>query len=50
MSGFIAAFTGNLRDECLKASGFLSIEEAKSKIEAWRIDCDFVDHPACLAK
>jgi hypothetical protein len=27
-----------LRDECLNANQFLSIEDARSKIEAWRMD------------
>lgn len=37
-NGFIEAFNGKLRDECLNANQFLSIEDARSKIEAWRID------------
>lgn len=37
-NGFIEAFNGKLRDECLNAHQFLSIDDAKSKIEAWRID------------
>jgi putative transposase len=36
--GFIEAFNGKLRDECLNANQFLSIEDARSKIEAWRMD------------
>ena len=37
-NGFIEAFNGKLRDECLNAHQFLSIEDARSKIEAWRVD------------
>jgi putative transposase len=37
-NGFIEAFNGKLRDECLNAYQFLSIEDARSKIEAWRVD------------
>ena len=37
-NGFIEAFNGKLRDECLNANQFLSIEDARSKIEAWRVD------------
>jgi putative transposase len=37
-SRFIEAFTGKLRDECLNANQFLSIDDARSKIEAWRVD------------
>ena len=37
-NGFIESFNGKLRDECLNANQFLSIEDARSKIEAWRFD------------
>ncbi len=37
-SGFIEAFNGKLRDECLNTLQFLSIDDARSKIEAWRVD------------
>jgi putative transposase len=37
-NGFIESFNGKLRDECLNTNQFLSLEDAKSKIEAWRID------------
>lgn len=37
-NGFIEAFNGKLRDECLNVNQFLSIEDARSKIEAWRVD------------
>jgi putative transposase len=37
-NGFIESFNGKLRDECLNANQFLSIEDARRKIEAWRID------------
>ena len=37
-NGFIESFNGKLRDECLNANRFLSIEDARSKIEAWRAD------------
>ena len=32
------SFDGRLRDECLNAHWFLSLDDAKSKIEAWRRD------------
>jgi putative transposase len=35
---FVESFTGRLRDECLHTHGFLSVEDARSKIEAWRRD------------
>jgi putative transposase len=35
---FIEAFNGRRRDECLNVHEFVSIADAKTKIEAWRID------------
>ncbi len=32
------SFNGKLRDECLNTNVFLSIADAREKIEAWRID------------
>jgi len=37
-NGFIESFNGRLRDECLDTHWFLSLEDARSKIEAWRRD------------
>jgi len=37
-NGYIESFNGKLRDECLNANQFLSIDDARSKIEAWRTD------------
>jgi putative transposase len=37
-NGFIESFNGKLRDECLNVHQFLSIADARSKIEAWRTD------------
>lgn len=37
-NAFIEAFNGRLRDECLNVHQFTSIEDAKAKIEAWRLD------------
>ena len=34
----IESFNGRLRDECLNVTQFMSIEDARIKIEAWRID------------
>ena len=33
-------FNGRLRDERLNARQFLSIEEARRKIKAWRVNCN----------
>jgi len=32
----IHSFNGKLRDECLNANQFLSIDDARCKIDAWR--------------
>jgi putative transposase len=37
-NGHIESFNGKLRDECLNANQFLSIDDAKGKIEAWWLD------------
>jgi len=34
----IESFNGSLRDECLNVSWFISLDDAKGKIEAWRLD------------
>ena len=35
-NAFIESFNGRLRDECLNAHWFLSLADARAKIEAWR--------------
>jgi putative transposase len=35
---FIESFNGSFRDECLNSHWFLSLEDAREKIEAWRVD------------
>ena len=37
-NALIESFNGRLRDECLNVHQFLSIDDAKAKIEAWRVD------------
>lgn len=37
-NAFIESFNGSFRDECLSVNWFLSIEDARCKIEAWRKD------------
>jgi len=37
-NAFIESFNGRLRDECLNVHHFTSIEDARAKIEAWRLD------------
>lgn len=35
-NAFIESFNGKFRDECLSVNWFLSLDDAKEKIEAWR--------------
>ncbi|TPE42444.1 transposase family protein [Pontibacter mangrovi] len=35
-NAFIESFNGSFRDECLNVNWFLSLEDARGKIEAWR--------------
>ena len=37
-NGFIESFNGSLRDECLNLHWFLSLRDAREKIESWRVD------------
>jgi len=37
-NGYIESFNGRLRDECLNVHQFMSLDDARSRIEAWRID------------
>ena len=35
-NAFVESFNGRLREECLNAHWFLSLDDARAKIEAWR--------------
>jgi len=37
-NGYIESFNGKFRDECLSQHWFVSLEEARSVSEAWRVD------------
>lgn len=37
-NAFIESFNGKFRDECLNENWFVSLEEVRKTIEAWRID------------
>jgi putative transposase len=37
-NGLCESFNGRLRDECLNANEFVSLDDAKARIEAWRRD------------
>lgn len=37
-NGFIESFNGKLRAECLNTHWFMSLDDARAKLEAWRRD------------
>jgi putative transposase len=37
-NAFIESFNGRLRDECLNVHQFVSLDDARRKIEVWRRD------------
>ena len=37
-NAFIESFNGSFRDECLNVNWFLSLDDARQKIEDWRYD------------
>jgi putative transposase len=37
-NAFIESFNGRLRDECLNEHWFISLQDAREKIAAWRVD------------
>ncbi len=37
-NAFAESFIGSFRDECLNVNWFLSLEDARDKIDAWRVD------------
>jgi putative transposase len=37
-NAIIGSFNGRLREECLNANWFETLEEARHEIEAWRLD------------
>lgn len=39
---FVESFNGRLRDECLNVHWFVSLEDARHRIEAWRVDYNHV--------
>ena len=46
-NAYIESFNGSLRDECLNAHWFMSLEDAREKIESWRQDYnEFRTHSA----
>ena len=37
-NAYIESFNGSFRDECLNVNWFLALDDAREKIEAWRIE------------
>ena len=41
-NAYIESFNGRLRDECLNGNLFFSIDDARRKLEVWRVDYNMV--------
>jgi putative transposase len=48
-NGIIESFNGRLRDECLNVELFWSIEDARKKLEKWRLDYNTLRPHSSLA-
>ena len=48
-NAYVESFNGKFRDECLNEHWFLNLVDAKSAIEAWRIDYNTVRPHSSLA-
>ena len=48
-NAFIEAFNSKVRSECLNAHWFMSLDDAREKLETWRVDYNTVDRKALLA-
>lgn len=46
---YIGSFYERLRDECLNINQFVSLEDARFKLETWRIDYNHTDRTALSA-
>jgi putative transposase len=46
---FIESFNGSFRDECLNINWFMSLEDARKKIESWRQDYNYFRPHSSLA-
>jgi putative transposase len=48
-NGHVESFNGRLRDECLNASWFRNLADAREKISLWRDECNCVRPHSSLA-
>lgn len=48
-NGYIESFNGRLRDECLNAEVFVNLEDAREKLERWRLDYNQLRPHSALA-
>ena len=48
IAAFLESFNGHLRDECLNTNWFLSLADARAKIDAWRKDYNESRHHTSL--
>ena len=46
---FIESFNGSFRDECLNTNWFMSLEDARKKVEIWRQDYNYLRPHSSLA-
>src|SRR5690606_6144164 len=46
---FIESFNGSLRDECLNTTWFMSLADARNKLENWRQDYNYFRPHSALA-
>jgi putative transposase len=49
-NGLIESFNGRLRDECLNVHLFWSMEDARTKLEEWRLDYNTVRPHSALGQ
>jgi putative transposase len=46
---FVESFNGSFRDECLNVNWFMSLDDAKNKIENWRQDYNYYHSHSSLS-
>ncbi len=49
-NAYIESFNGRLREECLNQHAFRSLQEARERIEVWRIDYNSVRPHSALGQ
>lgn len=49
-NAFVESFNGKFRDQCLNTQWFLSLEEAREQVEAWRLEYNGIRPHSSLGK